>query len=342
MGLGPANVVNPLLIRRLLIEGKPADGDPPATGVAHAPGASTKQTVEGSAPSIDPRGIRVCGGFIDGPLDLDGLPSDGKVGLELTRCRLSGEILLCAGGLAWLRLRRCVLPGILADDAEFGSFEVDECVFEGPCRRERVSLVRAHVSGDLRLTTTAISAAGDSASCSTVELRGVKVDGRLSLQGTTVTCTAAGPTARQAPAAVSLIEANVGGALNLRGGTLTSDHGSALVADYLTVGGDLLADVTEDQHPFTARGGRGSVCLDGATITGRLSLSGAHLTGDHGEPRRADKRQQGIPTGPERGDRLRLPVESSHLVAVRAASVCDRPWPAVLGSALHQLAGSSA
>ena len=143
MGLGPANVVDPLLIRLLLIEGKPADGDPPATGLAHAPGASPKQTAGGSAPSIDPRGIRICGGFIDGPLDLDGLPSDGRIGLELTGCRLSGELLLCAGGLPWLRLRRCVLPAILADGADFGSFEVDECVFEGPCRRERVSLVRA-------------------------------------------------------------------------------------------------------------------------------------------------------------------------------------------------------
>ena len=81
---------------------------------------------------------------------------------------------------------------------------------------------------------------------------------------------------------MSLIEANIGGALNLRRGTLSGELGSALLADYLTVGGDLLADVTEDQRPFTARGGRGSVCLDGATITGRLSLSGAHLTADHG------------------------------------------------------------
>ncbi len=282
MGLGGANVVNPLLIRLLLIEGKPADGDLPATGAAPTPGATAKQTGDGSAPSIDPRGIRICGAYIDGPLDLDGLPSDGKIGLELTGCRLSGELLLCASGLPWLRLRQCVLPAILADDAEFGSFEVDECRFEGPCRRERLSLVRAHVSGDLRVTETELSASGETATCSTVELRGVKVDGRLSLEGTTVTCTGAGPTPRRAPAAVSLIEANVGGALNLRGGTLTSDHGSALLADYLSVGGDLLADVTEDQHPFAARGGRGSVCLDGATITGRLSLSGAQLTGDHG------------------------------------------------------------
>lgn len=194
MGLGGANVVNPLLIRLLLIEGKPADGDLPATGAAPTPGATAKQTGDGSAPSIDPRGIRICGAYIDGPLDLDGLPSDGKIGLELTGCRLSGELLLCASGLPWLRLRQCVLPAILADDAEFGSFEVDECRFEGPCRRERLSLVRAHVSGDLRVTETELSASGETATCSTVELRGVKVDGRLSLEGTTVTCTGAGPT----------------------------------------------------------------------------------------------------------------------------------------------------
>jgi hypothetical protein len=282
MGLGPANVVSPLEIRFLLIAGKPADGDPPPTGKAAVPGASTGRTADGSTPNVDPRGIRICGGFIDGPLDLDGLPSDGKIGLELTACRLSGELLLRGGGLPWLRLRRCVLPAILADDAEFGSFEVDECVFEGPCRRERVSLVRAHVSGDLVLTESEISAVGEQALCSTVQLRGVKVDGRLSLQGTTVTCTGAGADPRQAPAAVSLTEASIGGALNLRGTALTGDHGSALLGDYLSVGGDVLADVTQGHDPFTARGGGGSVCLDGATITGRLSLSGAQLTGSGG------------------------------------------------------------
>jgi hypothetical protein len=274
--LGPTNRVDPLLIRFLLIGGKLADGKPP-------PGCETKKA-DPSTPDVDPHGIRICGAFIDGPLDLDGLPSDGKIGLELTGCRLSGELLLRAGGLPWLRLRRCILPAILADDAEFGSFEVDECAFEGPCRRERLSLVRAHVSGDLLLTKTIVSPPGDSHSPPTVQLRGVKVDGRLSLAGTTVSCTgAAERPALGGPAAVSLMEANVGGALTLRGGTLASDHGPALLADYLTVGGDLLADVTEEEDRFSARGGGGpaAVCLDGATITGRLALSGALLTGSH-------------------------------------------------------------
>ena len=55
------------------------------------------------------------------------------------------------------------------------------------------------------------------------------------------------------------------------------------MADFLTVSGDVLGD-TEEEGRFAATGAdpRGAICLDGATITGRLSLSGAQLINDRG------------------------------------------------------------
>ena len=84
-------------------------------------------------------------------------------------------------------------------------------------------------------------------------------------------------------AALWLSTATVGSDLLLHRATITSENGPAVMADFLTASGDVLGD-SEEEGRFAATGAdpRGAICLDGATITGRLSLGGAQLVNDRG------------------------------------------------------------
>ncbi|HYB27728.1 MAG TPA: hypothetical protein VEF89_14000 [Solirubrobacteraceae bacterium] len=299
------------LIRRILIDGKL--GSPPAVqnGRARRRLLSTRRPAVHPAEAeptitVDPKGIQIRGARIYGELNLDGLPSDTKIGVRLTKCLLEHPLTLCDGGLPWLELDSCVLPAIVADRAQIGMMAVRGCRLIGMCPRERLSLNRAHVSGDLLLDGTCVvrltrQSAGPGPA--TVDLQGAKVDGRLSLERTIVGCyptrtcrptSALGEVPSNlgvdgAGAAVCLSGATVAGPLVLCGAALSSSSGPALLADHLTVTGDAFLDTSGDRHfSATGAGKRGAVCLIGASIAGQLSLNGARLTNKTGPALLAD------------------------------------------------------
>ena len=280
--------VDPLLIRHLLIEGKVADGKAPAGAISASShnGAADGGPDGPVSPKIDPAGIQICGALITDTLDVDGVP-DGKLGLLLIGCRLLGPLTLRDSTLPWLKLERCILPAIIAEHAELGAFVMHDCKLTDDCETERISLARAHVSRDMVVTATEIESphgVSAEARAASMNLRGAKIDGQLFLEGTHVSNDAPGDEGRpEAAAALCLMEATVGGAVQLRQASLNSDHGPALIADYVTIGGDVVAD-DRDAEAFSATGAglRGAVCLDGASITGRLLLSGANLTNTGG------------------------------------------------------------
>ena len=58
---------------------------------------------------IDPRGVVICGAWIRGELNLDGVSA--AIGLRFTGCRFEKPLSLSDAKLPWLFLDTCVLPG---------------------------------------------------------------------------------------------------------------------------------------------------------------------------------------------------------------------------------------
>ncbi len=84
--------------------------------------------------------------------------------------------------------------------------------------------------------------------------------------------------------AVRLPEAGIGGDLMLNGARLTNHTGPALLADGLTVHSNLVldSDAASGRRFEAAGAGRlGTVLIRGATVSGQLSLEGAHVRRGH-------------------------------------------------------------
>jgi hypothetical protein len=261
--LGSADELAAELIRTILKSGK-VRKDPRAGPVADPPLVTP-----------DPRGIRIQGGRITGDLDLDGLPTDSKVGLRLTGCRLERVIRLRDGGLPWLILEGCVLPGLRASGAQIGELAVVNSRVEALSDQGGFLLERVNVTNDLRLDGTEIHCRWrreDGTQAAGVDLRGAKIGGTLSMVRCSVRLQP--PIERPIPA-VELGVAEIDGSLVLTGAQLHAESNPALDADLATIKGGVLLD-----DGFTARGagGKATVSLDGAAISGRLKLDGATIT----------------------------------------------------------------
>ncbi len=299
--LGDGAKLDASQIRRILVGGK--IGLPPESSNGHAQSGAMpphhrwgRRAESEPAVTVDPRGIWIRGARISGELNLKGLPSDTKIGLRLTLCLLEQPLTLSDGGLPWLELNTCVLPAIVADRAQLGMMAVQGCRLISDCPRERVSLNRAHVTGDLLLDHTCVHAAPwrpTEKAPNTMDLSGAKIDGQLSMEGITVRSDPGPQPAdwrgSESAAAVCLSGATIAGSLVLRGAQLTSTSGAALLADHITVSGDALLDGSGGTPvSATGAGKDGAVYLVGASVTGRLSLSGARLTNETGPALFAD------------------------------------------------------
>jgi hypothetical protein len=163
----------------------------------------------GTAGPVDPRGVQLRGATLAGPLDLDGLRTRAR--LRLRDCVLSG-VLLRGATLPMLDLGGCTVGGLLADDAV--------------------------VDGSVLLW------------------RGFSCTGLVSLVG-----------------------ARIGGKLDLSHARLSgTSNGAALVADRITLGGDLLLDDAVGTGGAVA----GTVQLVGARVAGRLSARRIRLANPGG------------------------------------------------------------
>ena len=137
-----------------------------------------------------------------------------------------------------------------------------------------VRLAGADITGQLNMTGAQLTRAGNDGDALTAD--GMKVGGSVFLDsaGDQGTFTAAGT--------VRLAGADITGQLNMRGAQLTraGKDGTALTADTIKVGGDVLLDSAGDQHTFTAAG---TVSLPGAQVGGSLYLTGADLAAKPGK-----------------------------------------------------------
>ena len=238
----------------------------------------------------DPIGVRIHGALICGPVNLDGV--DTKIGLRLTACMLENPLTLCDASLPWLQLDTCVLPAVAADRAQIGKLAFNGCELTGEQGRtdETLRLFGSHVTKQLSLIRTHIvNESGAAIFAARLNVgdgdagAGALMD-RLHAEGTS-----------GSDGMVCLSGAKINGNLSLRGAELVNQAGPALVADGITVQGDVL--MTGDPHPgraFSASGAgqRGTILFRGASISGRLSLERATVSNAAG----------GAPVGADRQD----------------------------------------
>ena len=222
---------------------------------------------------IDPRGIVICGVLIRGELNLEGVSA--AIGLRFTGCRFEKPLNLSDAKLPWLFLDTCVMPAVTANRARIDTLSIRGCELDGNRPDGLIQLAGAQVASELRLDATrlvnragpALSApglsVGDGGTCVGMFMDGLDAHGR-----------AAGE------AAVQLSGAKISGNLMMRGARLVNRGGPALIADGLSVRGDLcLARDAATGRDFWASGGgwQGTLLLRGGTISGQLSLERARV-----------------------------------------------------------------
>ncbi|MEV7045543.1 hypothetical protein [Amycolatopsis sp. NPDC051061] len=223
---------------------------------------------------VDPRGVRLMGARIIGMLDLDTISAD--TGLRLINCVFPEYIDTTNCHLPWLWLNRSHIEGLLARQLIVGGDVRLDSVRVGGGGNGSISLQGARIGGVLDLNDVQITNDGGP----TLLADGLKVDGDIYLRGVRIVGSGVGSEVR-------LTGAEVGGQLVLSDSDISNETGSALIADRLSVKGDLLLMATR------ARGaGRfGVLYLHGARIGGMLDLDGAELANDTGPALRADRLQ---------------------------------------------------
>ncbi len=176
-------------------------------------------------------GVRVRGARIDGALDLtecSALPA-----LSLDQCEIAEPISLAGAEIARVALTRCRLSGLAADGVRIaGALDLSHAAALGAPGREtlRVSLPRARIGADLRLTGAKLSR-GDSTEPALM-LDGAEIGGHLRLDG-----------GFEAFGAVDMAYANIGGAVLAEGASLLNRSedakGRALSARGASIGADV-------------------------------------------------------------------------------------------------------
>ena len=223
---------------------------------------------------IDPRGVVICGAWIRGELNLDGVTA--AIGLRFTGCRFDEPLSLCDAKLPWLFLDTCVLPAVTANRARVDTLSIRGCELEGRRPDGLIQLAGTQVASELRLDGTRLANRSGPA----LTAPGLSVGGGGTCVGAFLDgLDAAGHT--DGEAAVNLSGAAVSGNLMLRGARLANRSGPALLADGISVRGDLqLARDASSGRDFQASGGgwQGTALLRGGTISGQLSLEHARVS----------------------------------------------------------------
>ena len=196
--------------------------------------------------------------------------------------------------LPWLFLDTCVMPAVTANRARIDTLSIRGCELDGNRPDGLIQLAGAQVASELRLDATrlvnragpALSApglsVGDGGTCVGVFMDGLDAYGR-----------AAGE------AAVQLSGAKISGNLMMRGARLVNRGGPALIADGLSVRGDLcLARDAASGRDFWASGGgwQGTLLLRGGTVPGSCR---SNAPGSGAVPRRPVRRALPRPATPD-------------------------------------------
>lgn len=200
----------------------------------------------GDAGPLGPGGFVLRGASIEGVLDLEQTAVAGIVHLET--CQLRETPNLAGSAIGHLGLVSCELPGLIADGVVARSVFVLDCDVGGP-----LHLSNSRIDGPLSMQATRVS--GDGRKC--VELYGADIGGPLLMWRTDQF---GGRHCRFRCGAVRMIDARVGGQLNLAGAEFDFPDDWALSAFNIDV--------------------RGSCFLNGVVATGGILFRGARIGGD--------------------------------------------------------------
>jgi hypothetical protein len=261
-----------------------------------------------AAACVPPKGIRIRGARIEGPLDFEGATLLHR--LSLIRCAIPEGILLTDARARRIDLSGSYIRGLHAD----GLAAEGDLVLSGLICAGEVRLLRARIGGNLECTGArlenpngnALSADGMTVEGDVFLRQGFHATGEVRLLGAHIKgqliCTGArlenpngdalsadgmtvegGVFLRQgfhATGAVRLLGARIGGNLECIGARLENPNGDALSADGMTVEGDVFL-----RQGFHATG---EVRLPGARIGGNLECTGARLENPNGDALSAD------------------------------------------------------
>ncbi|MFI6334321.1 oxidoreductase [Streptomyces sp. NPDC050535] len=242
--------------RRVDLRAGEPEADDPARGDQWGPDRTVRAAVlaalllGGNAePSGAVASLRLTGARITGRLDLDGAEINHVLWLE--HCRFEEALSLHGASTRTIRIKDSLLPGMEAGLARIqGGLDLKRSVLEGG----RLSLINAHVAGELNLNGARISTAGEWA----VFAGGLVMEGGVFCKNLTTR------------GGVRLPGAQLPGGLFMKGARISSPDGVALAADSVT------ASTLDLSEGFTAEG---TVRLRGARISDSLSFGGARLKG---------------------------------------------------------------
>jgi hypothetical protein len=212
-----------------------------------------------AAACVPPKGIRIRGARIEGPLDFEGATLLHR--LSLIRCAIPEGILLTDARARRIDLSGSYIRGLHAD----GLAVEGDLVLSGLICAGAVRLLGARIRGVLSCTGARLENPNGNA----LNADGMTVEGDVFLDE-----------GFHATGAVRLLGARIRGVLSCRGARLENPNGNALNADGMTVEGDVFLD--EGFHAT------GAVRLLGAHIRGNLECTGARLENPNGDALSAD------------------------------------------------------
>jgi hypothetical protein len=213
-----------------------------------------------AAACVPPKGIRIRGARIEGPLDFEGATLLHR--LSLIRCAIPEGILLTDARARRIDLSGSYIRGLHAD----GLAVEGDLVLSGLICAGEVRLLGARIGGNLE--------------CTGARLENPNGDA-LSADGMTVEESVFLDEGFHATGEVWLLGARIGGSLSCCGARLENPNGNALSANGMTVEGGVFLD-----QGFHATG---AVRLLRARIQGQLSCTGARLENPNGDALSADR-----------------------------------------------------
>ncbi|MFD9703139.1 hypothetical protein [Lentzea sp. NPDC059081] len=210
--------------------------------------------------TVDPRGVRLRGGLIEGQLDLEGVLS--TAGLNLTDCRLTRPVVARDARFPWFELEGCHVPALLADRLTVTGGLFLRYGFTAVSLEQRtVRLPGARIGGNVECDGAMLTSAHGPA----LHAEDIRIERNLFLRnGFSVI-------SDSSLAAVMLGGASVGGGLDLSGSKLCNTSGPALSAHGLHVAGQLKIG---SGTSFRGRSSSVTVDLSGSRLGG-LSWRGS-------------------------------------------------------------------
>ncbi len=229
----------------------------------------------------DPRGLYVIDAAIHGVLDLSYFST--PVPLRFTNCVFDDQVVADCASISVLRLTDCEFRTRETAVRAVGLAVSGDLVFEGLVASAEgdnsvVNLAAASIGRDLVVRGAQLQ----STSGTTLDAGGISVKGSAFFENTTADTQSEG-------FVVWLNNAKVDGRLVFDAVALNSARGAALVAECMTVGGD----VEFLRFAADAGGFYGACVLTGSKIGGTLTMQGARITSKFGTALNADRIEVG-------------------------------------------------